>query len=490
MTDDTRQQVLDNARYLRNVRPIDPEEISDYVAGQPHPAVVRRHLHEAAPALGLVERPDGTFVPVEAGPLTAAFDGVDAFPDAYARRLEDLLVEAYGAGWPDGDAGDALRETVRRLKADYVRQHPVEYDAKTALGYAVYHLPDYYAAVQYVLAALVAAPGAPDDRESPPELLPRDLRVLDVGAGVGGPALGLHDLAFGRPGADEERQPALVDYHAVEPSAAADVLESLLGATDRNFHATVDRETAESFAPEGPYDLVLFANVLSELDDPVAVARDYLDHVAADGSLVALAPADRNTATGLREVERALADGNGATVYAPTVRLWPGHAPTDRGWTFDVQPDLAVPGFQRRLDEACSDPDHASGEFVNVDVQYAHSVLRRDGTRGIEFTPDPSRVAKMAETERHVTERVDLYAVKSSHDLAEDGNPLFRIGDGSQQVDHYAVLAGESSLNRDLQAADYGDLLRFENVLVLWNDDEAAYNLVVYEETVVERIPT
>jgi SAM-dependent methyltransferase len=482
MTDDVRQQVLDNARYLRNVRPIDPEKVSEYIADQPHPAVVRRHLREAAPDLGLVERADGTFVPVEEGPLDVVFHGVDAFPDTYARTLEDLLVEAHGADWPEGESGDALRETIRRLKADYVRQHPVEYDHDTALGYAVYHLPDYYAAVQYVLAELAAA-----------DLLPRTLRVLDVGAGVGGPALGLHDLVFGSPDAegdgDESAPPPLVDHHAVEPSTAADVLAELLDGTARNFRTTIHRETAAAATPEGKFDLVLFANVLSELDDPEAVARDYLDRVTEDGSLVALAPADRNTATGLREVERALANDGPATVSAPTARLWPGHAPTDRGWTFDVKPDLDVPGFQRRLDEACTDPDHAPGEFVNVDVQYAYSVLRRDGMRAIEFTPAPDRAAKMAEMERHVTERIDLYGVKLSHDLADDGNPLFKVGDGSQSVDHYAVLAGESALNRDLRTADYGDLLRFENVLALWNDDEEAYNLVVYEETVVKRVP-
>jgi hypothetical protein len=42
-------------------------------------------------------------------------------------------------------------------------------------------------------------------------------------------------------------------------------------------------------------------------------------------------------------------------------------------------------------------------------------------------------------------------------------------------------------LNRALLEAEYGDLLHFENVLVLWNDDEAAYNLVVGAETAVDR---
>ena len=94
----------------------------------------------------------------------------------------------------------------------------------------------------------------------------------------------------------------------------------------------------------------------------------------------------------------------------------------------------------------------------------------------------------MADTERHVTERIDIDALKLSPDLSEEGNPLFKISDGSERTDHYAVLTQRSALNDDLETAPYGSLLRFENVLVLWNDDEAAYNLVVDGETIVDRL--
>jgi hypothetical protein len=232
--------------------------------------------------------------------------------------------------------------------------------------------------------------------------------------------------------------------------------------------------------------VVVFENVLCELDDAVAVVERYVESLAPDGSLGLVAPADLETSTGLRRVERALVDrrADGLTVYSPTVRLWPGHGPADRGWSFDVRPDLEVPGFQRRLDEAGG----GTGEFVNADVQFSHAVLRRDGARRIEFEPDPGRFARFADAEAHVTRRVDCVAVKLSHDLADGDNPLFKVGDGSEQVDHYAVLTKETSLNRDLREAAYGDLLVFESVLVLWNDDEGAYNLVVDGETVVDRV--
>jgi SAM-dependent methyltransferase len=465
-----REAVRANAKYLRQVRPIDPEEIAEYVEGNPHPAVVKQTLREEAFDLGLLEQEDGTFIPVDDDPIAVQRWAPEAFPEAYGFALEDLLVREYGANWHMGESGDALRESIRRLKTDYFYQNPVEYDEVAALGYAIYHLPDNYAVVGYVLEEL-AKKG----------LLPRTLRVLDVGAGAGGPALGLHDYV----GED-----SLVDYHALEPSANADVLEHLLDETRRNFHTTVHRETAEDVDPSefGEFDLVLFGNVLSELEDPEAVVREYLDVVADDGALVAIEPADLNTSTGLREVERAVAEpGSGVTVYAPTLRLWDGYRPADHGWSFDVRDDLDTPGFQRRLDEANDhDEDEEPGTFVNVDVQFSHSILRKDGQRRFEIRADGSQHARMADMEKHVTERIDLLAVKLSHNLSEGKNKVFKVGDGSEQIEHYAVLTRESVLNEELEHAPYGAVLGIQNVLCLWNDDEGAYNLVVDAETVVD----
>ncbi|WP_248897354.1 small ribosomal subunit Rsm22 family protein [Haloplanus halobius] len=459
-----REAVRSNAKYLRQVRPIDPEEISEYVGGDPHPAVVRRVLQEEAYDLGLFERDDGAFVPAATEPVSAPGWEPDRLPDRYVDTLEDLLVERYGANWHRGDAGDRLREVIRRLKADYYEQNPVEYDAEVALGYAIYHLPDYYAAVGYPLDDLVEQ-----------SLLPRRLRVLDIGAGAGGPALGLFEYL---------PDDAVVDYHAVEPSAAADVLETMLAETRRNVRTTIHRERIEDFGFDAaPYDLVLCGSVLSELDDPDAVVEQALAALADDGTLFALSPADLETSTGLRRIERAVT-GDEANVYAPTLRLWSGFEPADRGWSFDERPPVEAPRTQRQLDDAGDDP----GTFRNETVKFSYALLRTDGQRRVGVRADGSRHARMADMERHVTERIDLLAVKLSRNLAEGGNPLFKIGDGSERVEHYAVLTRESGLNRQLGAADYGTVLRFENALALWNDDEGAYNLVVDDEAVVDLV--
>ena len=480
MKDAHRQQVIDNARYLQAVRPIDPDEIHEYIEGQPHPAAVRQVLREKACDLGLIERDDGTFVPAPEGEATASFEG-GALPERYARAVEDLLVEQYGPGWPDSGTGDRLRGRIREIKERYLKGLAVEYDQRTALGYAIYHLPAYYAAGAHVFSDL-----AKDGQ------MPASPRVLDVGAGVGGPALALGDLL----GPD-----ALLDYEAVEPSSAArEVLTRLLSEAHRNLHSTVHDTTAEEFEFDGPYDIVVFASVLSELDEPSDVVSRALDALAEDGSIVALAPADRNTATHLREVERAVERNEGLIVYAPTVRLWPHETPSGECWSFDVKSDVDVPPFQRRLDEGTrqSEPtpgqgqterQPGDGEFVNRDVQYAFGIWRTDDKRRLDYRPGPERTAKMADADSYVTERVNLAAVKLSQDLSEGENPLYLVGDGSEDVDHFAVHAEPSSLNGELTQAAYGDGLYLENALVLWNDDEEAYNIVVDGETVVDRIP-
>ncbi|WP_435160052.1 small ribosomal subunit Rsm22 family protein [Halorubrum sp. SY-15] len=476
-----RTTLRNTANYLREVRPIDPDELTQYVEGAAHPGAVRAALREEAFDLRLREREDGRFEPVEEAPVAPPGWAPSAVPADVSFALEDVLVSTFGADWPVGDTGTTLRSAIRRLKTDYLYGNDVEYDEVAALGYAIYHLPGYYAAIGYVLDAL-----------SENGLLDRTLRVLDVGAGVGGPALGLHDYL---------PDDAVVSYHAIEPSSAATVLERLLETTGRNFRTTVHRTTAEAAFGLGehdadppltaPFDLVLFGNVLSELTDPVAVCAAGLDALASDGSVVALAPADKETATSLREVERAVTADHERepSVYAPTLRLWPDATPADRGWSFDVREDLAVPAFQRQLDEAATRAaDDEPGEFVNVDVQFAYSILRPDGERRVDVWGRADRCARMADAASHVTDRVNLLAVKLSHDLSDGKNAVYRVGDGSQTVDHYLVCTRETALNRDLRTAAYGAVVFVENGLVLWNDDEGAYNVVVDDETVVDLV--
>ena len=539
-----REAVRTNAKYLRNVRPIDPNEIYEYIEDQPHPAVVRETLRQEAFELGLRERADGTFVPASTDPIPDPMWQPDMLPRRYNEVIADHLVERFGPEWYRGDSGAMLRSTIRRLKRDYYQQNPVEYDQTVALGYAIYHFSDYYAAIGYVLDDLLEQ-----------GCLSQTLRILDVGAGVGGPAAGIHDYL---------PESSLVEYHGVEPSAGVDLLTDILAKTRRNFRTTIHHESAESFDPtcigsadnERPFDVILFGNVLSELDEPYIVARRYLSAVATDGSFIGLAPADKHTSIHLRAIERMLTgdpltepiledegqilseragdltpaatpdDEIDATIYAPTLRLWSGKTPSDRGWSFDRRSRVTAPPTQQQLDDAprvvnksettaAGQMDRDSetagdGRFRNETVQFSYTIIRRDGTARAPVSANPRRHAAMETMETHVTNRIDLMAVKLSHDLTTsptensnqyrrghgssnlqtsyDTNPVFKIGDGSQTTDHYAVVTVKDTLTEPLLTAEYGAILAFENVLCLWNDDEDAYNLVVDDESVIDII--
>lgn len=461
-----RDAVRDAAKYLRQVRPIDPGELVEYVPDQPDPRVLRQVLREESMDLGLAETDDGTFRPAAEGPLRFPLEDVEALPPAVEDRLLDLLVSRYGADWARGETGEGIRDRIARLKADYFAGQDVTYDEDVTLAYAVYHLAGYYASTRYLLGWL--------SREG---LLPSRARLLDVGAGVGGPALALAE-AYGDSAADP---PPILEYHAVEPAAAAvDVFDALVEAP-RNVTTTVHRERAEGFEPTGSYDLILFSNVLSELPEPVETAARYLEFLAEDGTLLLTAPADRNTSLQLRRVERAL-ESRGTTIYGPTVRFWPGEGPTAACWSFEQRPELDVPSPQAKLAAAAEDPE----AVTNTSVKFSFSVLRTDGARRHDLALDRSNVAKLGGIEAAIGERVDLVATKLSRNLAEGGHPLFRISDGSEREPTFAVLVNETGLNEGVTRAGYGDILQFSNVLVLYNDDEAAYNLVVDEGTVVD----
>ncbi|MFB6254317.1 MAG: methyltransferase domain-containing protein [Halobacteriaceae archaeon] len=461
MSHEIRNSIRDTARYLKHVRPIDPDELQTYVQGHPHPGVIREHLRDMAFDLDLIETDDGSFVPIENTTIETSELSEVSLPETYTKIIEELLIEEFGSQWDSGETRDDIRTVISRLKDRYYQQHPVEYDYEVALGYTIYHFPVYYAAGQYLMEQLVHE-----------ELIDTKIRLLDIGAGVGAPALGFHDYLPDN---------ILVEYHAIEPSSANTILERFLETTNRNFHWEIHETTAEEFAIDQTYSVVLFGNVLIELSNPTNTVERYAEMLTEDGTMVLMSPADKQTSMHLRDVEREIADNrNVLNIHSPMVRLWSDEYPTDRGWSFVRQPEIDTPSFQQRIAD--------NSTFIHTSVQYSYSFLRNDGRRKYDITLSTKHYAKMAEMDQHVTNRVDIVGCKLSPDLSENNNPLYKISDGSEHRDHYAVLVQETSLNEPLRVANYGSLLEFNNTLVLWNDDEQAYNLVVDEDTIVELI--
>lgn len=468
--------ILDSAKYLRTVRPIDPAELASYLPDSITQTDVNHVLREHAVDLQLVEHADGTYGPPPETAREIPFEPIVEIPEEIQRNLEAILVEEYGSDWWRDQTGDRLRRAIREFKQAYLERSDVTYDRDAVYGYSIYHLPASFAAIQYELAKLDQA-----------SLLPGRLRVLDVGAGVGGQALGLFDFV------DRE---TLVEYHAIEPSEpATELLSTFLESSPSNVHCTITVSEIEGVTPEGPYDLILLCNVLNELSEPVKVLDALRKSLDPSGTLLVIEPADEQTSRGLRSIESLfLSRHPEVSVFTPTQRLWDGQQPADDCWSFTSYPDLAVPLVQRQLDEGrrreSTDREPATREFINVDVRYSPTHFRLDDQVRVPFYPAGERFRSLRNAESSVTERIDLAAMKLSSSLAEtnDDNPLYVIGDGSQREEWFAVHINQTGLTTQLTDAAYGDLLLLSNALVLWNEDESAFNLVVDDEAVVERV--
>ena len=461
MEDNLKKEILSNVKYLKSIRPFSPKEIGGYISKEIDAEEIRSLILENAFKIGIIENTDGSFSLPGEDPIISKDAPIRKFPQEHVKILESMLENKYGDEWFKGESGKEIRERIRKIKNKYYCREEVSYDEDNAFAYAIYHLPGYYAAMQYILNNL-----------SEKHIIGRKLRVLDVGAGVGGPALGFIDYI---------PQDVLLEYNAVEPSESKIILEELLRKSGENVHINIYQKTAEEFEPDGIYDIILFANVISELKDPVSVVRKYSEFVAKTGSMILIAPADKNTAIELRNVERKLSEK--MNIYFPDICLWTGKKSRGKNWSFEVMPELEIPSFQEKIDKE----GERTGEFLNIDVQVAYSILRWDQKTKFEHVFDVSRVMPLSDSHTQVTKRVDVIAVKLSHDLSEGKNALFLIGDGSEKIDHYIVVVKKTLENRSVFEASYGEIILIKMALVLWNEDENACNLVIDGQTTIER---
>jgi SAM-dependent methyltransferase len=148
--------------------------------------------------------------------------------------------------------------------------------------------------------------------------LPRAPRILDVGSGPGPAALAALDLLGGEATCFDAGEPALAEARA-------------LGI----------RHTVRKL-PAAPFDLVLAANVLSELGDPLALVRKL------SGIVVVVEPALRETGRALLRVRDALL-AEGWSTLAPCLTQKPCPAlASPKDWcTAEVR--WSPPSYFRKL---------------------------------------------------------------------------------------------------------------------------------------------
>ncbi|HUS27810.1 MAG TPA: small ribosomal subunit Rsm22 family protein [Kofleriaceae bacterium] len=149
----------------------------------------------------------------------------------------------------------------------------------------------------------------------------RPLRIVDVGAGCGAMSLGIVAMLATDATGEAAFEMTLIDRDVDALRIAAAALREL--ATKRGVIAGVTTRVADVETTSLPHgDLVVMGTVLNELAMParVKLVEGALAATAADGAVIIIEPALRDTSRALHELRDAIIGIGKANVFAPCTR--------------------------------------------------------------------------------------------------------------------------------------------------------------------------
>jgi len=444
------------------------------------------------PAMGLVAKKTGDdfeisritpiqpyFLNQEENKRQETFFAAGMIPSLLAQSIERYITKKTGKEWSDPVIIQRLRRAIVAQKDDYwkpAHKRSLHYTrGYSVLGYLAYHFPVYFMQTEHLLMMLA--------RDG---LLKKNMNILDVGTGPGVVPLAIADFYTRLDDAratiwslerSEEHIEAFIGLRnafvprggrvSIKPPVKADIL-------------AIDRA-----ALPGTFDLIIFSNVLNELvDDAKDIRGDIVTHLserlAPDGSILIIEPADEENATRMRALSIALLK-KGLSIFGPCSFIWGSTCTAPRCWSFETAPAIRLTRLMETLAH-CED----SYRYVNTDIKYSYAILRKDTLkRGSYSLSAGSRFLRFSKLHLHIGKRINVAGVKMSRELGDARSHVFKICDGTAKTPVYAVLPSYhiTPENDMITSAPYGSVLELRNVLVRYNREHDAYNLLVSRNT-------
>jgi SAM-dependent methyltransferase len=488
-------QLIATVQYVAGTRPaFRLSEIIPYLDDPVPVAEMYRTLSPELSRLGLTAKKIGgdfeisRAVPAPAYVLndgeqrrTGAFLAGREMPVALAEAIERYITRKGGKVWDDPVIIERLRKAIVIQKDDYWKpshRRSLQYTkGYSVLGYLAYHFPVYFMQTEHLLAGLA--------RDG---LLKKNMTILDVGTGPGVVPLAIADLW-------SRLDSARASVYSLERSE--EHIEAFLFLRDAfvprggnvSIKPPVKADIREPLPPAIPekVDLVIFSNVLNELSDSTmdttaGIVERIAERLAPDGTILIVEPADEENATRMRTITAEL-HRRGLFIHAPCTFIWGTPCTAPRCWSFATAPAIRP----TRLMEALARCEE-SYRYVNTDIKYSYTVLRKDGVRKEGYRVAPgAKFLRLSKLHLAVGKRVNVAAVKMSGELGDIKNHLFKICDGTAKTPVYAVLPAFHMTpgNEALRSAPYGSVLEMQGVLVRYNKAHDAYNLLVSRNTSV-----
>ncbi len=432
----------------------------------------------------VIGRPEGGVLTIDdAGrERQLAFFRNPGVPDYIQDLVESYVAKKTAKPWDDPAVLDRMRNAILAQKSRYWKEQQVSYrKAYQVLGYLAYHAPVYLVQFEHIFWQVISR-----------GLAKPHMRILDLGTGPGVVPLAVIDLLerVGTGSAEvyavERSEEHFEAYNALVPAAAAAMGNRV--RVEKPIRADIGALEGRNLPDR--IDLMVFSNVLGELRQMDIGRRADLvaalaERLAPDGTIVIVEPADLANATVMRQTVRAIAD-RGLAIFSPCSFIWGTACNPARCWTFEQKGDIRPTRLMERL---AGGKD--SYRFVNVDIKYSSALLRKDAkTQHAYRVPPGAKFARFSHLRRHRDRKINAVAALMSGNLGDNRTKVYKVCDGTPAEPVYAVIpATLRGTNRDaLEGLAYGDIVRFYGVLVRFNKDHDAYNLVVLPGTRVEPV--
>jgi SAM-dependent methyltransferase len=415
-----------------------------------------------------------------------AFFSAGLLPAPLTQGIEKYITKKVGKDWNDPVIIERLRRAIVAQKDDYWKpeqKRSLQYTkGYSVLAYLAYHFPVYFMQTGHLLMMLA--------RDG---LLKNNMTILDVGTGPGVVPLAIADF-YSRL---DDAQATIWSLERSEEHIEAFTFLNNASFTKKG-RVTIkppqktDIRSLDLGALPEKIDLIIFSNVLNELPDATMEVRAEIvnkiaERLSPDGSIVIVEPADEENATRMRSLSVSL-NKKGLAIYGPCSFIWGSTCTAPRCWSFETAPAIRLPRLMETLAH-CED----SYRYVNTDIKYSYTILRKDGLRKETFRlPAGSKFLRLSKLHLHVGKRINVAGLKMSGDLGDKRSHVFKICDGTAKTPVYAVLPSYhiTPENDAITSALYGSVLELRNVLVRYNKVHDAYNLLVSRNTAIRKAGT
>jgi hypothetical protein len=422
------------------------------------------------------------------GPLIEELDDLFKAPQLPARiekLISSYLERSCGKDWYTGEKAQVLRENIVQQKKEYWKGRSI-YQKIRIMSYLLYHFPVYFFQFQFLLLDLFKN-----------GLLTNKMSILDIGSGPGTITLSTIDFLqkaqeiFLKRGMDVKMNVMIDSIEKVQENIESynELTSSYLTKiTPSNFNLIINKtlqtpvEKAKSLRDA---DLIIFSNILTELNATLQERADIVEHIASGSknpTVIIIEPADLVNSKALRITQHDLIK-KGFTIYSPCTLIWGAGCRGENCWSFRDAGNIRAPEFMRKIAGK-----KEAYRYINTDMKFSYVILRKDGLSKHTYRAK-GKFVRFSNLKKHIEKKINVAGSIMSGNLGDDKTFVFKICDGSTSVPAYAVIPDyhRNDNNRALFQAGYGDIVEIFGSLVRQNKEFSSYNLLITRNTRVLR---